>query len=132
MKKTLRFSIAALLVVLAVGIMSFTAGKNAAAKETSPKEHKKTAEKKDKKFVSVTYFFLGGSVSNPSRWSTSGTPCDAGTAVICSITFDTETYPLEDGKPSTDFLEDEIAVHQNDSPTLTSFTVNGVTYIRRS
>ena len=98
------------------------------------KERKAPAEKKDKKFVTVTYYYTpgAGGITNPANWSTTPQSCPSGTAALCSITFNTETYPLEDGKPSTDFLEDEIAVHQNDSPTLTSFTVNGVTYIRRS
>jgi hypothetical protein len=124
MKKTLRFSIAALLVVLAVGVMSFTVGKNAAAKEVAAKE--------SKKFVTVTFYYLGGGITDPDNWTTTAQSCPSGTAVICSITFNTDTYPLVNGKPSESFLTNQIAAHQNDSPTLTTFTVNGVTYVRRS
>lgn len=95
MKKTLRFSIAALLVVLAVGIMSFTVGKHSAPKET-------------KKFATEYFTFDNGSVTNPDNWDpATSSLCPTGTAQLCGISFDAAQagYALNpDGKPNSNIL----------------------------
>lgn len=70
------------------------------------KEHKTTAEKKTKKFASVTYYYDGfGPITSPSSWSTTPQSCPTGTAVLCSITFETGTYPLDvNSKPNSEVL----------------------------
>lgn len=133
MKKTLRFSITALLVVLAVGIMSFTAGKNAAAKEMAAGE--------GKKLTNIVYFTYDSANTDAERKKPENyTPvtsslCPSGTSNFCGISFDADQsgYGLNaNGEPNATFLTNQVAAHYNDGgPTDHTFTVNSVIYYRK-
>lgn len=57
------------------------------------KEHKTTADKKDKKFVSVTFYYDGlGSITSQSSWTTTGSCPITGNSVLCSIEYNTDDY----------------------------------------
>lgn len=95
---------------------------------------KSTTTKENKKFTTVGFRFTGTNITDPDSW-TSADPVTfcTGTVTLCGITFDDGTYPLDlNGKPTTDFLTNQVNVHKNDSPGSHSFTVNGVTYYRKA
>jgi len=94
---------------------------------TNGASHKQTAAKENKKFSSVTFAYsdaTGGGITDPNNY-TSGTPSCSGTTVLCSIQFDTDTYPLVGGKPSSTLLSKV----QADFHTGThQYTQDGITF----
>lgn len=120
-----------MLAIFALSVVSYAASGGG-------KHHKEAKE--NKKFATVTFIYTGpqpattSDLEDPDNWTT-GDPtvlCPSGTNVLCGISFDTGTYPLGGTKPSVTFLTNQVAVHYLDSPGSHTFTVNGVTYYRKT